>query len=185
LIGVRKYHGLVIHTKRVFDADPDVQPLIRLIAAEMPQEVSGGRYMAMLTYREEVAMIVLNQELGRRMVEVCLAADTAAEKCDTISKGYGFGDLSYENYEIILHLESAAIVLLGPNIMVEQQAESVPTEMAELHQDFCSKDSESLLHTTMPAGDQVKTLGMVEFPADTSECNSLTLRNGHHMLLNF
>ena len=115
LRGVRKYHGLVIHKNRGFNADPDVQGLLGLIVAEMPQAVSGGRYMALLTYREEVTMIVLDHELGLQMIDLCLAADGAAEKCDTIDKGYGFGDLTYE---IILYLESTAIVLLGPHIMV-------------------------------------------------------------------
>ena len=113
LRGVRKYHGLVIHKNRGFNADPNVQGLLGLIVAEMPQAVRGGRYMALLTYREEVTMIVLDHNLGLQMIDVCLAADGAAKKCDTIDKGYGFGDLTYE---IILYLESTAIML--PHIMV-------------------------------------------------------------------
>ena len=108
---------MLVHNSRGFTADPDVQPLIGLIVAEMPQAVNGGRYMALLTYGEEVKMVVLDHELGRQLVDVCLVADATDEECLTIDKGYGFGDLTYE---IILHLESTAVVLLEPYIMVEQ-----------------------------------------------------------------
>ena len=102
---------MVIHTNRGFNDVLDVHPLIGVIVAEMPQVVSEEGYM-----------------LGRQMIDVCLAADAAAEKHDTIIKG--FGDVTYE---MVLHLESAAIALLGPHVMVEQQAEAVST-------DFQSKD---------------------------------------------
>ena len=58
--------------------------------------------MALLTYGEEVTMVVLDHELGRQMVDMCLAADAADEECNMIDKRYGFGDLTYE---IILHLD--------------------------------------------------------------------------------
>jgi hypothetical protein len=111
LRGVWKYHGLVIHTNRGFNTVLDVQPLIGVIIVEM--------LLGLFTYIQEVSMVVLNFEVGRRMIDMCLAADAAAGKCDTIDKGYGFGELTYE---MILHLEFATIALSGLHIMVEQQA---------------------------------------------------------------
>ena len=106
LRGVWKYRGLMVHTNRGFKAVPDVQPLIGVIVAEMPQAVSREGYMALLTHREEVAMIVLDYKTGRQMIDVCLAVDAETEKGDTIDEGHGVGDLMYE---IALHLESATI----------------------------------------------------------------------------
>ena len=79
--------------------------------------------MALLTYGEEVTLVVLDHELGHQIVDVCLAADAADEECHTIDKGYGFGDLIYE---IILHLESAAVVLLGPHIWWSSRRQESP-----------------------------------------------------------
>ena len=72
--GERKYHGLLVHDNRGYFAAPDVQPLIGLVVAEMPQAVRGGRYMTLLTYGEEVTMVVLDLELGRQLVDLCRAA---------------------------------------------------------------------------------------------------------------
>jgi hypothetical protein len=44
------------------------------------------------------------------MVCVCLAADVADKENNTINKENGFGD---RPYEIILHLMSMAVMLLG------------------------------------------------------------------------
>ena len=79
--------------------------------------------MALLIYNDGLNMVVLDNELGRQMVDVCLAADKGDRMNNTIDKGYGFGDRAYE---IIHHLESTTVVLLGPHIMVEQQAVGVP-----------------------------------------------------------
>ena len=49
------------------------------------------------------------------MVCVCLAADVADKENNTINKENGFGD---RPYEIILHLMSMAVMLLGPFIPV-------------------------------------------------------------------
>ena len=51
------------------------------------------------------------------MIGVCYAADEANRMDDTANKGFGFGD---RVHQIIHHLESTAVVLLGPHIMVEQ-----------------------------------------------------------------
>ena len=71
------------------------------------------------------------------MIGVCYAADEANRMDDTANKGFGFGD---RVYQIIHHLESAAVVLLGPHIMVEQKAMGVPTEMAEFYEIFRVND---------------------------------------------
>ena len=111
--GVWKYHRLWIHTDRNLDTVPDVHPLIGMIIVEMPQTVSREGYMALFTYRKEVAIVVLDHELGHRMIDVCLAANAAVGTWDTV-KGYGFGDLTYEMF---LHLGSMTIALLRPHIM--------------------------------------------------------------------
>ena len=163
LRGMRKYHGLVIHTDRGFNTV--VQPLIGVIIVEMLQTVSREGYMALFTYRKEVAMVMLEHKLGGRIIDVCLAANVAAGKCDTINKGYGFGDLTYE---MILHWESATIALLGPHIMVEQQAEGVATEMATFYEDFYNEDGGTLLLTTMPVGILNIAFRFDHDPAETS-----------------
>ena len=96
--------------------------------------------MALFTYRKEVAIVVLDHKLGRRMIDVCLAANAAVGTWDTV-KGYGFGDLTYEMF---LHLGSMTIALLGPHIMVEQQAEGVPTEMMKDYEDVYDEDGGTL-----------------------------------------
>ena len=52
---------------------------------------------------------------------------------DTINKRFGFGD---RVFEIVHHLESTEVVLLGPHNIVEQQGLGVPTEMAEFYEIF-------------------------------------------------
>jgi hypothetical protein len=127
--------------------------------------VSGERYLALLTYRKEVAMVVLDHKLGRWIIDVCLAVDAATEKGDTINEGHGVGELTYE---MAIHLESATIALLGPHVMAEQQAAGGPTEMAELYEDFYDKDGGSLLPTTMLAGIHDVAFRFDNDPAETS-----------------
>ena len=45
-----------------------------------------------------------------------------------------------------------AVVLLGPHIIVEQQAVGVPSEMEEFYEVFFVNDEGTLLSTTMPVG---------------------------------
>ena len=52
LRGVRKYHRLVIHTNRGFNAVPDVQPLIGVIVAEMPQSSERGKILGAVDLQE-------------------------------------------------------------------------------------------------------------------------------------
>ena len=106
--------------------------------------------MTLLVYKEGLTMIMLDHVLGRRMIDMCHAADTADRMDNTIEKGYGFGD---RVNEIVRHLESTAVVLLGPHNMLEHQAMSVPTEMAEFYKIFRVNDEGPLLMlllTTMP-----------------------------------
>jgi hypothetical protein len=51
--GIRRYQGLVIHTKKSSKAARDAQPLIGMIIAELPQVVCGEEYMMLLTYSKE------------------------------------------------------------------------------------------------------------------------------------
>ena len=82
--GVRKYRRLLIYNNRGFAADTADQPLLGWIVADTPKPVSGGRYMALLIYKEVLNMVVLDHELGRRMVE-----DAADRLDNTLDKGYG------------------------------------------------------------------------------------------------
>ena len=84
----------------------------------MPQMASREGYMVLFTYRKEVAIVVLDHELGHRMIDVCLAANAAVGTWDTV-KGNGFGDLTYEMF---LHLGSMTIENLvhGYTYMVVQ-----------------------------------------------------------------
>ena len=108
--------------------------------------------MTLLVYKEGLTMIMLDHVLGRRMIDMCHAADTADRMDNTIEKGYGFGD---RVNEIVHHLDSTAVVLLGPQNMVEHQARGVPTEMVEFYEIFQVNDGGpllTLLPTTMPIG---------------------------------
>ena len=67
----------------------------------------------------------------------------SCSRYNTIDKGY----------EIVHHLKSTAVVLLGPHNMVEHHALGVPTEMAEFYEIFQMNDEGPLLMlllTTMP-----------------------------------
>ena len=65
---VRRYHGLMIHTKKSSMASRNAQPLIGMIIAELLQAVCGEQYMMRLTYSKKEAMIILDYETGCQMV---------------------------------------------------------------------------------------------------------------------
>ena len=81
---MRKYRRLLIYSIRGFAADTADQSLLGWIVAETPKAVRGGRYMALLICKEGLNMVVLDHELGRRMVE-----DAADRLDNTLDKGYG------------------------------------------------------------------------------------------------
>ena len=103
--GMRTYPGMLIYNNRGLAADLANQPLLGWIVAVTPKAVSGGRYMALMIYKEGLNMVVLDHKLDRQMVDMCLAADAADRMDNTINKGYEFGDRAYE---IVHHLESTA-----------------------------------------------------------------------------
>ena len=96
--------------------------------------------MALLVYKEGLNMVMLGQVLGRRMIDVCRAADETNRMDDTIDKGFGFGN---RVYEIVHHLESTKVVLLGPHNMVEQQAMACPRRWKN-----STRSSRNLAHAT-------------------------------------
>ena len=54
-----------------------------------------------------------------------MSVDVATEIGDTTDEEHDMGNMIYE---MTLHLGSATIALLGPHVMVEQQAAGVPAE---------------------------------------------------------
>ena len=70
-----------------FTLDQADKPLLGWVVAETPQAVTRGRYMALLVYREGLNMIMQDQVLGRRMIDVCHAAESADRMDSTIDKG--------------------------------------------------------------------------------------------------
>ena len=48
--------------------------------------------MALLIYKEGLNMIILDQAMGKQMIDVCHTADNANRVVYTVVKGFGFGD---------------------------------------------------------------------------------------------
>ena len=93
LRGLRRYHGLMIHTKKSSEAARNSQPLIGMVIAEPPQVLCGEGYMILLTYSKEVAMIVVDSETGCQIMDICMAVDAATEIGDTIDEEHDTGDM--------------------------------------------------------------------------------------------
>ena len=85
-----------------------------------------GRYMALLIYRKEINMVMIDHVLGHQMIDMIQAAGTV----DMIDEESNYGDRVYET---VHQFPNTAWVLLGPHNMVHHQVMSVPKEMADLY----------------------------------------------------
>ena len=80
---MRKYNGSLVHNNGNPATYPADKPLLGWVIAETPQAGTRGRYMALLVYKEGLNMIMLGQVLGRRIIDICHAADEANLMDDT------------------------------------------------------------------------------------------------------
>ena len=86
---------MLVYNNGDFARDPADKPMLGWVVAAMLQAVSRGTYMALLVYKEGLSLIMLGQVLGRKMINVCHAANEANKKDASIDKGFGFGDRVY------------------------------------------------------------------------------------------
>ena len=54
-------------------------------------------------------MVIIDQAMGKQMLEVCHAAEVANKVANTVAKGFGFGDRVHKLFQ---QLESTDVVLL-------------------------------------------------------------------------
>ena len=93
-----------------------------------------------------VTTVMLDPGLGHQVINTCLSVDAPDDGSDMIDKGHGFGD---RIYEILLHLQSKTMALLGPHTRTEQRATGIPRAMVEFYEDFCNNGG-IILPTIMP-----------------------------------
>ena len=79
-----------------------------------------------------MCMVMINHALGQKMNVTTLAAGML-DIVDMINKENGYGDRVYKTAQ---EMASTALVLLEPHHIVEHQAMSVPSEMADLYKTF-------------------------------------------------
>ena len=83
--------------------------------------------MALLTYKKDIDMVMIDHVIGNQMIDVVHTAGTA-DLCQDENDDYG-----EQVYETACQL---AATTLGPDSIVEHQAMSAPMEMATLYKTF-------------------------------------------------
>ena len=73
---MRQYHGLLVYNDRGIITDQTEEPLVGWIIAETPRAMDGGRYIALLIYRKEINMVIIDHILGHQMIETIQEAGT-------------------------------------------------------------------------------------------------------------
>jgi hypothetical protein len=138
------------------------------IIAQIPQAVTGGKFMTLVFYKEGLNMVIIDQAMAEQMIEVCHTAEVANRVANTVVKGFGFGD---RVHKLLQQLESTDMVLLVPHHMMGHQTMDMSTMMAEFYEVFrIDKGGPSmrLLPTTMPVGILDMSLRFVNDTSDAT-----------------
>ena len=80
----KKYQGLLVYNDESFATDTDEGPLLGWIVATTPQTASGGEYVALLDYNEDLTITMLEHRLGHQMIDVGHATNTGDKVCEIV-----------------------------------------------------------------------------------------------------
>ena len=86
--------------------------------------------MALLTYKKDIYMIMIDHAIGNQMIDVVQTASTV-DMCQEENTDYG-----EQVYETACRLAATTLVLVGPDSIIAHQAMSAPMDMATLYETF-------------------------------------------------
>ena len=83
--------------------------------------------MALLTYKKDIHMIMINHVIGNQMIDVVSTASTVDMYQE---ENNDYGD---QVYETACRLAATTLVLVGPDSIIAHQAMSAPMDIATLY----------------------------------------------------
>jgi hypothetical protein len=72
---MKQYNGLLVYIDRDIISAQTEEALVGWIIAKTTRTMDGGWYIALLIYREEINIVMIDQVVGHRMIDTILAAN--------------------------------------------------------------------------------------------------------------
>ena len=109
--------------------------------------------MALLTYKKDIHMVMIDHAIGNQMIDVVQTASTV-DMCQEENNDYW-----EQVHETACWLAATTLVLVGPDNIVAYQAMSAPTDVATLYETFRMHGGPlcSILRTTVSVRTYLRT----------------------------